>query len=319
MADWSEIFEQRLQTVLQDDKEQGAKGVGSGASALSSRDLDLTPPPTHHKVPIDPTGAFFESIQNQSRSSSLVAKATMTNHAVGSGHHAFQYFEPSSASSFSSLRTVVTPAAQILRTASTSPPVIEIDRPDLTGLQESYSSRAEELHSEATNRMAAAQDELEAELGRMAQREEAFLSNVAGKQAHFSRSAESWMVKVQTRENTGRGDVGGGGPVEKDERIVDRIEMVRAAAVALESDLEKLWKEWDQAHNEATDVLQAMTSENEDEERDQILAKAKKELDAAAAEATKEMKENEKTFKKAIFAEECKLAQMMLSRQSKYD
>lgn len=148
--------------------------------------------------------------------------------------------------------------------------------------------------------MANAQDLLEAELGRMSQMEDAFLSAVADKQAHFSRPAEAWMVKVQTRENNGSGigSVSGGGSVEKDERIVDRIAAIRAAAATLESDLDGLWAEWGQAHNKATDMLQAMTGDNngaggDDEERDQILARAKTELDAAAAEATKEMKENE--------------------------
>ncbi|KAL1902864.1 GTPase activating factor [Sporothrix stenoceras] len=317
MADWSELFQQRLQTVFQDDNRHNEKGFESHTGgAFSGLNFDLTPPPTHHKAaPTDPTGAFFESIRNQSRSGGGQAKAvTMTtpSYAVGSGNYAFQYGEPSSVSS----RAIITPAAQVIRTTS---PTMGIDWPDLKGLQESYSTRAEELHAEAANRMASAQDMLEVELGRMAQKEDAFLSTVADKQAHFSRPAEAWMVKVQTRENNNSGS-----PVEKekDERIVDRIATIRAAAATLESDLEKLWAEWGQAHSEATDVLQAMTGKNgddEDEERDQILAKAQKELDVVATEATKEMKENEKTFKKAIFAEECKLAQMMLSRQSKYD
>lgn len=166
-------------------------------------------------------------------------------------------------------------------------------------LAESYSFRAEELHAEAANHMACVQNMLIYELRNMAEKEDAFLSTVADKQVHFSRPAEAWMVKVQTLKNS---NIHGGAPIEKekDERIVDRIATIRAAAALLESDLEKLWAEWGQAHSEATDVLQAMMGEKDgggsedDEERDQILAKAKKELDAAAAEATKEMKENEK-------------------------
>jgi hypothetical protein len=315
MPDWSEIFEQRLQTVLQDGKGQSGKRVDSTTSAFPDFDLHLTPSPTHNKVATDPTGAFFESIRNQSRS---CGQPTTNSYAVGSGSYAFQHGESSPSSSSS--RAITTPAAQVIRALS---PTMDINRPDLKGLQgrlpsgllikrhhpnpclESYSTRAEELYAEATSRMASAQDQLEAELGGMAQKEDAFLSSVADKQAHFSRPAEDWMVKVQTRETNGSGGVGG--PAEMYERIVDRIAMIRAAAATLEGDLEKLWAEWGQAHSEATDVLQAMAGDNngaggDDEERDQILAKAKKELDAAVAEATREMKENEKV---GLFLSSC--------------
>ncbi|CAK7202760.1 GTPase activating factor [Sporothrix eucalyptigena] len=315
MADWSEIFEQRLQTVLQDGKRADANTFSSAF------DVDLRPPPTSNKVgtvqrpaaPSDPTNVFFESIRNQSRPSNRPS----TSYAVGGSgrRHSFQYSEPSTS------RGVFTPAAQMIRASS---PVDDIERPDIKELHESYSNRAEELQSEATDRMNQARDVLEAELARMVEREDAFLSTVAGKQFHFSQPAEAWMVKVQMRDKVGVDDNDQGGPVEKDERIVDRIAAVRTTAATLESDLERLWAEWGQAHTEATDVLNAMISGNDggdgaDDEFNEILAKVEKELNAAAAEAIKEMNENEKTFKNIILAEECKLAQMMLSRQSKYD
>lgn len=137
MADWSEMFEQRLQTVLQDGSGHNGKGPeGDANGALSGLDFDLTPPPTHHKAPMDPTCAFFESIQNQGRSGCgggqvrAVTAKTTPSYAVGSGNYAFQYGEPSSSS-----RAFITPAAQIIRASS---PMMDIDRPDLKGLQGEY-------------------------------------------------------------------------------------------------------------------------------------------------------------------------------------
>ena len=168
---------------------------------------------------------------------------------------------------------------------------------------ESYSSRAAALHSEATDRMTAVSDRLETELVHMAARDDAFLSTVVDRQFRFSQPAEAWMVKVQTREShdgaVGGGPVGGGGPVEKEERIVDRIAAIRAAAATLEGDLERLWAEWGKAHAEATGALAAMTASGggeDDEEFHQIIAKAEKELNAASAEAIKEMHDNEKVM-----------------------
>ncbi|CAK7223499.1 GTPase activating factor [Sporothrix curviconia] len=338
MTDWSDLFEQRLQTVLQD-------GPGADANAFSSSgfdlDLELAPPPTtmtQHRsgtvqqpsAPSDPTSAFFESIRNQSRPGSRStgyyavggSSAGRSRHA----HHSVQYGGEETAS-----RGIFTPKAQMMRASS---PVDEMERPGIKELHESYSSRAEELHSEATDRMTEASNMLEAELVRAAAHEDAFLATVADKQFRFSQPAEVWMVKVQMRDNhggdhvfdpmSGGGPVGGsiGDPAEREERIVDRIAAIRAAAATLESDLERLWAEWGQAHTEATALLHAMTTAgggDHDDEYYQILAKAEKELNTAAAEANKEMHENEKSFKKTILAEECKLAQMMLSRQSKYD
>lgn len=128
MTDWSEIFEQRLQTVLQGGKGRNGKGVESNASTFPGHDLDLTPPPTRHKVATDSTGAFFESIRNQSRSD---GQATTTSYAVGSGNYAFQYGEQSSS------RAMVTPAAQMVRASSLA---VDVDRPDLKGLQGEFSS-----------------------------------------------------------------------------------------------------------------------------------------------------------------------------------
>lgn len=145
---------------------------------------------------------------------------------------------------------------------------------------------------------------LQEELVRMAAHEDSFLSILAGKQSRFSQPAEAWMVKVQMRDNHGGPgdsiDTAGGGPVGggsvvKNERIVDRIAAISAAASNLESDLTQLWAEWGQAHTEAKEVLQAMSSDGDrDDEFQEILAKAKTELDAAAAEAIKEMDDNEK-------------------------
>ncbi|CAK7228395.1 GTPase activating factor [Sporothrix bragantina] len=335
MADWSEVFEQRLQTVLQDGARADVDAFPSSGFDLDL-DLDLTPPPTqnrtatvqHPVAPSDPTSAFFESIRNQSRP----ASRSTNYYAIGGSNggrnrYSLQYNEVSSS------RGMFTPAAQVIRASS---PMDEIERPDIKDLQESYSSRAEELHSEATQRMKETSEVLEAELVRMAAHEDAFLSTVADKQFRFSQPADAWMVKVQMRDNNNGGTGGvdgddtvdfmsggpvGGASVEKDERIVDRIAAIRAAATTLESDLERLWAEWDQANTEATEALNAITagSGDSDDEYHQIIAKAEKELNAAAAEANKEMNENEKTFKKIILAEECKLAQMMLSRQSQYD
>ncbi|CAK7268344.1 GTPase activating factor [Sporothrix epigloea] len=345
MTDWSEIFEQRLQAVLQD--ESGANESAFPSSGIDY-DLELTPPPTRHRISIaqrptahiDPTSAFFESIQNQSRPRGRGASYVLGNNS-DRGRYPLHYGETLSS------RGMFTPAAQITRTSS---PLDEIDRPDMKELQECYSSRAQELHSEATKRMTEAGAMLQEELGRMAAHEDSFLSMLADKQSRFSQPAEAWMVKVQMRDNhggpgnsvgTAGGGPVGGGSVAKNERIVDRIAAISAAAANLESDLTQLWAEWGQAHAEAKEVLQAMSSGGgeRDEEFQGILAKAKTELDAAAAEVMKEMDDNEKvrprsaccvgslkmianvikTFKKMILAEECKLAQMMLSRQSKYD
>ena len=138
------------------------------------------------------------------------------------------------------------------------------------------------------------QEALEAELAYMAQQAEQFLSTAAEKQTHMSRPAEEWVVKIQTRE----------GPKsamkttsQKDERVVDRIATIRETADALKSDLARLWEQWNVAHKEANTILQAITSDapkTAHGDADEIMAKAEKELKAAAAEAMKEMKENEK-------------------------
>lgn len=177
---------------------------------------------------------------------------------------------------------------------------------------ESYSGRAEDLHREATERMNHVRDVLEAELARMARTEDAFLSTVAAKQSRFSQPADAWMVKVQMRDNrqpqqpppqqpSSQSANAPDGPVEKDERVVDRMAAMRAAAATLEADLARLWAEWGQAHAEVTEVLQAMTGDHggddngdDDNEGQKILDQAEKELSAAAAEAVAEMTENEK-------------------------
>lgn len=109
MTDWSEVFEQRLQTVLQD-----SKAVETAAGFVPGHDLEQTPSSTCYgggttqrvAAPTDPTSSFFESIRKQSRSG-------------GGGHYAvggvtksqgFQHGEPS--------RGMFTPAAQVIRTSS---------------------------------------------------------------------------------------------------------------------------------------------------------------------------------------------------------
>ncbi|EPE08301.1 hypothetical protein F503_01084 [Ophiostoma piceae UAMH 11346] len=308
MTDWSDIFEKRLQTVLGDD----------GSSARKAAALDLTPPTTAHRGlghqqqrSKDPTSAFFESMRRQS----------------GGGQ----------VSRYDNGGPVMTPAAQ---TSAASPAfAVDTEQP-IKRLQgkatsnstrvlsrcyplttsESYSNRARDLHGEAMKRLDDVQETLEAELAFMAQQAEQFLSAAAEKQAHISRPAEKWVVKIQTREGPPKSAMKT--TSHKDERVVDRIATIRETADALKSDLARLWEQWNVAHKEASTILQAITSDaptTAHSDADEIMAKAEKELTAAAAEAMKEMKENEKTFKKLIYAEECKIAQTMLSRQSKYD
>ncbi|CAK7263197.1 GTPase activating factor [Sporothrix epigloea] len=320
MADWSEIFEQRLHTVL-----EGETGANGRAFPSSGKDYDfeLTPPPTRYRIGTvldsaaesDPTSAFFESIQKQNRPRSRCTGYALGGNNDGKVRDSLHYEAVSTHGMF-------TPAVQMARALS---PVDDIDRPDMKELQECYSTRAQELHSEATKRMTEAGDKLKEELATMAAHEDAFLSMVAGKQSRFSQPVETWTVKVQTRNKQGgygkNTDTERSDSIIKEERIVDRIEATSAAAASLQSDLKQLWAEWGQAHAEANEVLHAIASggNERDVEFKQILATAETEMNAAAAEAIKEMNDNEKAFKKIILAEECKLAQMMLSRQSKYD
>ncbi len=148
------------------------------------------------------------------------------------------------------------------------------------------------------------QDELDEQLATMAYEEGAFLSAVMEKQAQFGKPTELWMVKIQTREKQQQGRSGLPSSranllTERDERIVDRIMSVGAAATALESGIKLLWEEWSKAQDDATTVLQALMggygeSSRNDDTFNKILAKAEGELSAAAAEAVEEMKANEK-------------------------
>ncbi|OAA66629.1 hypothetical protein SPI_01205 [Niveomyces insectorum RCEF 264] len=329
MADWSKIFEQRLQTVLSEskNKEKKERQLHAGAGGSASVDFDLTPPPTTSRKrgaslttlpprPLDPTAAFFDSIRRQ--------RYPDGDDVGGSGHGETALWHRERATAI-----MMTPAAQTVDT----PASFSTGQADMKELQGSYSKRAKDLHSEATQRMAAVQETFGNRLARMADQEEAFLHLFADKQAQFNKPATAWTVKIQTREKGSNstnssscrknGQLANQKPVEKEERIVDRIATMRASAAALEADLAKLWQTWEQAQGDAATALRTVLGDGEEgheaQHLDRILAEADKELEAAAAEALKEMRHNEKTFRKLILAEECKLAQTMLARQSKYD
>lgn len=130
MADWSEIFEQRLQTMLQQDSNaRNAERTATGHWSTDSR-LDLGPTPT---VPLpkaearpkpsesDLTRAFFESIRKRSCSGGIGHESSNRQAVV------------STIRDKDEAHILATPARHILGPAS-SPPV-DIQQPVIEGLQ----------------------------------------------------------------------------------------------------------------------------------------------------------------------------------------